>query len=189
MNETINKRFQEHEKVISDTLSALSDRIVETAQAIIESCRGGGEVFVFGNGGSAADAQHLAGELVGRYLRERPAIKARALTTDTSVITSVANDYTYDKIFSRQLEGAARKGDVAIGLSTSGHSPNVVEALMYGREHGIKTIAVTGADGGRCGETADILINVPSEDTPRVQEATVLIYHLICELVEAELAG
>ncbi len=141
-------------------------------------------IFVFGNGGSAADAQHIACELVGRFLKERRALKAEALSTNTSVLTAVANDYDQEMVFARQLEANACPGDVAIGLSTSGNSPNVVAALARASRMGLKTIAITGRGGGKCAQAVDILLDVPSELTPRVQESTTIIYHVICELVE-----
>ena len=146
-------------------------------------------MFLFGNGGSAADAQHIAGELVGRFLLERPAIRAVALTTDTSVLTSLANDYEFDRVFSRQLEALAGEGDVAVGLTTSGDSASVVAALAAARRIGMKTVALTGEGGGRCAELADCLLDVPSRQTPRIQEAHTVIYHVLCELVESALAG
>lgn len=188
MKEIIIRRFEQHVEVVQRAVEDMADRIVAAVDMIVESCRSGGELFVFGNGGSAADAQHIAGELVGRYLKERPAIRARALSADVSIITSVANDYSYDQIFTRQLEAVAEKGDVALALSTSGNSPNVVNALEYCRSRGIATLAVTGAGGGRCAAVADILLDVPSDRTPCVQETTVVIYHTVCELVEEALS-
>ena len=187
MKELIKSRFQEHQEVIRATAD-LADQIALAASLVVECSRSGGELFVFGNGGSAADAQHIAGELTGRFLNERPAIKARALTTDTSVLTSVANDYSFERIFSRQLE-IAGKGDLVLALSTSGNSPNICNALQYARENGLKSIAITGSNGGNCRELVDILINIPSDATPRIQEATELIFHIICELVEDDLVS
>lgn len=188
MNELIRQRFAEHNAAIDATLAALGDAIQAAAQLMIDAYRAGGGVFLFGNGGSAADAQHIAGELVGRFLLNRPALKAQALSTDTSILTCVANDFSYESIFSRQLEANAQPGDVAFALSTSGNSPNVVEAMIYAKEHGMKTIAMTGQGGGKCAELADVLLAVPAPGTPRAQEAGMLIYHILCEIVEAELA-
>jgi len=140
--------------------------------------------LAFGNGGSAADAQHVAAELVGRYLRERRGLAAIALSTDTSVLTSVGNDYSFDRVFARQIEALGQSGDVALGISTSGRSPNVVAAFETARSQGLRTIAVTGGDGGTVGGRVDIHINVPSTSTPRVQEVHRTLLHVICELVE-----
>ena len=161
--------------------------IVTAAAAIVESLRRGGKLLVFGNGGSAADAQHVAAELVGRFVRERAALAALALTTDTSVLTSVANDYAYDRVFARQIEALGHEGDVALAISTSGASPNVVAGLDAARRRGLRTIALTGRDGGAVGRAADVHVNVPSESTPRVQEVHRTLLHVICDLVERTL--
>ncbi|MFA6132769.1 MAG: SIS domain-containing protein [Phycisphaerae bacterium] len=189
MSEVIRTRFQEALSVIAQTQTRLSGRLAAAAEIIIQSYRSGGGVFIFGNGGSAADAQHIAGELVGRFLLNRRALKAVALTTDTSVLTCIANDFDYNSIFARQLEGNARSGDVAIGLSTSGNSANVVAALEYARGNGIKTIAFTGSGGGKCAALADVLLDVDCAHTPHTQEAHAVMYHILCELVEATMAG
>ena len=154
------------------------------AAAITASLRQDGKVLVFGNGGSAADAQHMAAELVGRFARERRGYAAIALTTDASVVTSLSNDYGYDRVFERQIEALGRPGDVAIGITTSGGSANVVRALEAARGRKLTTIALTGRDGGAAGRTADLHINVPSESTPRVQEVQRTLLHVICDLVE-----
>jgi phosphoheptose isomerase len=158
--------------------------IVDAATAIVAALQQGGKLLVFGNGGSAADAQHVAAELVGRFQRERVALAAVALTTDTSVLTSIANDSAFDRVFARQVEALGRAGDVALGISTSGASPNVVAA--FEAAHGIRmqTIALTGADGGAVGRAAAIHINVPSPVTARVQEVQRTLLHVICEIVE-----
>ncbi len=186
MKAKIRQRFEQSVKVMGLTVEHLEDDIAAAVEMIVDAYEAGKGVFIFGNGGSAADAQHIAGELVGRFLINRPALKAEALSTDTSVITCIANDYSDEEIFSRQLEGKAVAGDVAIGLSTSGNSPNVLLALEAGRKIGMKTIAMTGAGGGKCAELADVLLDVPCADsTPRVQESHLIIYHILCELVEA----
>ena len=184
MNETIRERFRESIDVSRLTLEHLCDRIAAAAELIVEAYRNGGGVFLFGNGGSAADAQHIAGELVGRFLKERKALKAEALSTNTSVLTALGNDYGFDSVFSRQLEANAREGDIAFALTTSGNSSNIVSALGQARKMGLKTIAITGNGGGKCAELADVLLDVPSKETPRIQESTVIIYHILCELVE-----
>lgn len=143
-----------------------------------------GKVLFCGNGGSAADAQHLAAELSGRYYYDRPPLYAEALHVNTSYLTAVANDYSYDQIYSRMVEAAGKKGDVLIGLSTSGNSPNVLEAFKKAKELGMKTIAFTGKGGGKLKEFADILLDIPSTDTPRIQEAHILLGHILCEYIE-----
>jgi D-sedoheptulose 7-phosphate isomerase len=171
-----------HERVRQGDLRPLT----EAAAAIIEALRQDGRLLTFGNGGSAADAQHVAADLVGRFLRERRSLAAIALSTDTSVLTSVANDYAFDRVFARQIEGLGRRGDVALGISTSGRSRNVIEALKTARLLGLRTIALTGDDGGAIGSMVEIHINVPSTSTPRVQEVHRTLLHVMCELVERE---
>lgn len=188
MHEAIERRFTEHFEVLRATRERLADRIDAAAAMLITAYRSGGGVFLFGNGGSAADAQHVAGELVGRFLRNRRALKAQALSTDTSILTCLANDFSFETVFARQLEANARPGDVAVGFSTSGNSANVVAALEYARAHGLKTLAFTGEGGGRCAALADVLFDIPSAVTARIQEAGQVIYHILCEIVEAELA-
>lgn len=184
MKDAINKRFGEASAAVKLTGEHLAGRIAEAVDLIVTSYRAGGGVFTFGNGGSAADAQHMACELVGRFMKERPGMRAEALSSNIASITSIANDYGYEAIFSRQLEASARPGDIAIGLSTSGNSPNVLAGLAKAREMGLKTIAMTGSGGGKCTDLADVLLDVPSNATPRVQESHAVIYHIICELVE-----
>ena len=188
MQETILKRFEESAAAIRQAGECLAGRIAEAADLIIASYRAGGGVLVFGNGGSAADAQHIAGELVGRFLKERPGLKAQALTTDASILTSIANDYGFEQVFARQLEACGRPGDVAIGISTSGNSPDVVAGLRTARELGLRTIALTGPGGGQCAEQAELVLDVHAASTPRIQEAHVVIYHMLCELVEEAMA-
>jgi phosphoheptose isomerase len=159
--------------------------VVDAASAIAGAIRGGGKLMVFGNGGSAADAQHTAAELVGRYEREREGLAAMALTVDTSVLTSVANDAGYVRVFARQIEALGRPGDVALGISTSGTSASVAAALDAARAHGLTTVALTGRDGGAVGRAAAIHINVPADSTARVQEVHRTLLHAICEMVES----
>ena len=161
--------------------------VAEAAAAILDASRDGGKVLLFGNGGSAADAQHMAADLVGRFQRERRALSAVALTTDTSIMTAVANDYTFDRVFVRQIEALGNRGDVAFGISTSGRSGNVVAGLRAASARGLRTIAMTGRDGGTVGGEVEIHINVPDPSTARVQEAHRTLIHAICELVEREL--
>ncbi len=158
--------------------------VTEAAEAMVNAFRSGGRVLTFGNGGSAADAQHVVAELVGRYLRERRGLSAIALSTDTSVLTSIGNDYSFERVFARQIEALGRSGDVAFGISTSGKSPNVIAGCESARAQGLRTIALTGGDGGAIGRLVDIHINVPSTSTPRVQEVHRTLLHVICELVE-----
>jgi phosphoheptose isomerase len=158
--------------------------IDDAAAAIVAALGHGAKLLVFGNGGSAADAQHVAAELVGRFQRERAALAAVALTTDSSVLTSVANDYAFDRVFARQVEALGRAGDVALGITTSGASPNVVVALEIARALGMQTIALTGGDGGAVGRAAAIHVNVPSTVTARVQEVQRTLLHVICQIVE-----
>ena len=156
--------------------------IAEIVVVITECLRNNGKVFIFGNGGSAADAQHFAAEFVGRYKKDRIALPVLALTTDTSILTAIANDFGYDQVFSRQLEALARVGDVAIALSTSGKSPNVLRAIESARSLGVRTIGLSGDRG--MAAIVDWQISIPSSETPRIQEMHMTILHLICELVE-----
>jgi D-sedoheptulose 7-phosphate isomerase len=158
--------------------------VTRAAAAIGEAFAQGGRLFVFGNGGSAADAQHMAAEMVGRFARERRALPALALTTDTSVLTSVANDYNFERVFVRQIEALGRPGDVAFGISTSGDSANVLRAIQAAKAGRLQTVALTGRDGGLIGAAAEIHINVPDDSTARVQEVHRTLIHAICELVE-----
>jgi len=163
--------------------------VLDAAAAILDAFQRGGTLLLFGNGGSASDAQHVAAEFVGRFQRERAAMAAIALTTDTSVLTSIGNDYAFDRVFARQIEALGRPGDVAFGISTSGASPNVVAALDAARERGLQTVALTGRDGGAVGRAAAIHVNVPSESTARVQEVHRTLLHVICDIVERSVAG
>jgi D-sedoheptulose 7-phosphate isomerase len=156
------------------------------AQAMADALRSGSKLLVFGNGGSAADAQHLSAELVGRFQKERAALPAMALTVDTSILTSVANDYSYKQVFVRQIEALGRPGDIAFGISTSGESPNVLLALQAARARGMKTIALTGRDGGTSGAAAEIHVNVPDQSAARVQEVHRTILHVMCEVIESD---
>ena len=165
-------------------LSAQVGNIEKAAQAIVDAIKSGGKLIVFGNGGSAADSQHIAAELVGRFQKERKALGAIALTTNTSTLTAIANDYGYDVSFSRQLEALARKGDVVLAISTSGNAKNVLEAVRKARALGLVTIGLSGKDGGGLAKLAGINIIVPSKTTARIQESHIMIGHIICELVE-----
>jgi len=162
----------------------LLETISVVAGALAEALRHGRKAFFFGNGGSAADAQHLAAELVGRFERERRALPAIALTTDTSILTAISNDYSYESVFARQLEGLGSPGDVAVGISTSGKSRNVLSALRIARTMRLVTVGMTGLNGGELAGTVDYCICVPSERTTRIQEAHILIGHIMCEIIE-----
>ena len=157
------------------------------AGAMAAALRGGGRILACGNGGSAADAQHFAAELVGRFERERAAMAAIALTTDTSILTAIANDYDYSRVFARQVEALGRPGDVLLGISTSGGSASVLAAFEAARAAGVTTVALTGRDGGRVGAAADIHVNVPAASTARVQEVHRTLLHAVCALIEREL--
>jgi D-sedoheptulose 7-phosphate isomerase len=175
--------FAEHRRVV-ELVEANAEAVVEAAGICALSLRAGNKILLCGNGGSAADAQHLAAEFVGRYLREREAWPAIALTTNTSALTAIGNDYSFDDVFARQVAAYGRPGDVLVAISTSGESGNVVRAEEAARERGLKVIALTGREGGSVGAAADVHLNLHSSDTPRVQEGHILIGHILCALVE-----
>lgn len=183
----ISASIETKQKILND--EALLDTIAETAKRCVQAYKNGNKTLLAGNGGSAADAQHIAAELVGRYGFDRPSIPSLALTTDTSNLTAIGNDYGYDKVFSRQLEGMGNAGDIFFGISTSGNSQNVIEAFESAGAKGITTVALVGRDGGKMAQMADIAIVVPSNATPRIQESHILIGHMICDIIEKELFG
>ncbi len=187
MKETVIKSLEESARIKNAVAENLADRIVEAARRIINAYRAGGKVLLAGNGGSAADAQHIATEMVGRFKMERDALPAIALTTDTSLLTALANDYGYESVFRRQVEGLGNRGDVFIAITTSGTSTSIIEAAATARRKGIFVIGLTGQTGGDLKNTADLMLMVPSSDTPRIQEAHITIAHVICQLVESEL--
>jgi D-sedoheptulose 7-phosphate isomerase len=164
------------------------ENIVDAAMLIARCLRGGGKLLLFGNGGSAADAQHLAAEFVGRFRIERQALPAIALTTDSSILTAVGNDYGFDQIFARQVQALGRPGDVAIGISTSGNSPNVTSAITQAAKQELKTIGLVGKDGGSLAKCVDISVTVASTNVAMIQECHITIGHILCELVENELS-
>ncbi len=168
---------------------ALVNLLVEVAKACVEVYRNGKKILIAGNGGSAADAQHFAAELVGRYGFDRPSLPSIALTTDSSNLTAIGNDYGYEYVFSRQLEGLAQEGDLFIGISTSGNSQNVINAFISAAERGVTTVALVGRDGGKMASMADYAIIVPSNATPRIQESHLLIEHMLCDIIEKEIFG
>ena len=167
----------------------LMDLIQEVALKCVDIYKNGKKTLIAGNGGSAADAQHIAGEFVSRFYFDRPGLASMALTTDTSIMTAIGNDYGYEKLFSRQVQANGVKGDMFIGISTSGNSVNVIEALKECKEKGIITVGFTGEKGGKMAEMCDFCIKVPSNETPRVQEAHILIGHIICAVVEEAIFG
>jgi D-sedoheptulose 7-phosphate isomerase len=168
----------------SRLVSEQAEQVAAAAQVLADTLKRGGKILLFGNGGSAADAQHLAAEFVNRFQIERPPLAALALTTDTSILTSIANDYDFLEVFAKQVRALGRPGDAALGFSTSGHSGNVVRALEVAREMGLKTLALSGRDGGPVAAAAELAIVVPSWSTPRVQEVHITIGHVLCDLVD-----
>lgn len=185
MEDTVKKRLLESAQVKQEMAKGpLAGRVSKAAGAILECYRSGGKVIVFGNGGSAADAQHIVAELVGRFKMERKPLPAVCLNTNVSTLTAVGNDYGFERVFEREMSCLAKKGDVVMGISTSGNSRNVILALDAAKALGAVTIGLTGSKGGKVQDSVDILINVPSDDTPRIQEAHITIGHILCELVE-----
>lgn len=187
MKKIIKSHFEAHQATIASIQTALLPDIERCVQTLLEVLQSGGKILTMGNGGSAADAQHLAAEFVGRFRIERKALPAIALTTDTSVLTAIGNDYGFDEIFKRQIEALADAGDVVIGISTSGHSVNVEKAMRAARETGCRTIGLLGRDGGRIAPLCDIELTVNAQQTPHIQEAHLVIIHILCELVEQAL--
>ncbi|MEW6375121.1 MAG: D-sedoheptulose 7-phosphate isomerase [Thermodesulfobacteriota bacterium] len=187
MENIILKRFKESADVKTCFLEENLHKLIDVIKLISHTFEAKNKLFFFGNGGSAADAQHLAAEFVNRYLMERRPLPAIALTTDTSILTSVSNDMAFNEIFARQLRALGKKGDVAIGISTSGNSPNIIRAFEVAKEIRMKTVALTGNDGGGLAKIADFSLIVSSTSTPRIQEAHILIGHIICEMVEHQL--
>ena len=187
MENIISKRFRESGEVKARFLKENLSKMLEMIKLVSQSFEGGSKLLLFGNGGSAADAQHIAAEFVNRYIIDRPPLPAIALTTDTSILTSVSNDSSFNEIFSKQIKALGKEGDVAVGISTSGNSQNMVKAFEVAKEMGIKTVALTGNDGGTMAKIADVSLVVPSGSTPRIQETHILIGHILCEMVEHQL--
>ena len=181
------RELEESANVKKLAAQSLPDIIVDAAQLILNVYKSGGKVFLIGNGGSAADAQHIAAEFIGRFKLERMGLPAIALTTNTSTLTALANDYGYDRVFSRQLEALANNKDVLIAITTGGTSPNILKAAEMAHSKGVTVIGLTGATGGKLKDMADLTIMVPSDNTARIQEAHITIGHIICHLVEEEL--
>lgn len=181
----IHSALSDHQNTVTQ-LAALVPTILEAGEKLRACLNGGGKILLMGNGGSAADSQHIAAEIVGRYKKERRGMPAIALTTDTSILTSVGNDYGFNHIFSRQVEAHCNPGDVVIGISTSGSSANVVAGIEVAKAAGAYTIALIGGKGGRLAELCDLVLAMPSTDTPRIQEAHILVGHILCDLIEAD---
>jgi D-sedoheptulose 7-phosphate isomerase len=181
------KIFKESIRVKEAFLNENLSKMVNIVEAVTSALKAGNKVLIFGNGGSAADAQHIAAEFVNRFVIERPPLPAIALTTDTSVITSIGNDYDFSEIFSKQIRAIGQPGDIAWGISTSGNSPNVLKALEVGKKMGMVTIAFTGKDGGNIEKVADLSINVSSSVTARIQEVHITAGHAVCDLVDIKL--
>jgi D-sedoheptulose 7-phosphate isomerase len=184
LKEEIIKEIHQSMAVTSELGRSCGTEIVEAAALILTCLREGGKLLVFGNGGSAAEAEHLVAELVGRYRTDRQALAAIALTANSASLTAIANDYGFEQIFARQLQAIAKPGDVALAISTSGNSPNIVCALQSAREAGLVTIGLTGVPGGKLRDLVHVCISVPSDDTPRIQEGHALIVHILCGIVE-----
>jgi len=184
MKEKIIQAFRESAEVKVHFIQMNSEALGQMVKMVVEAFKSGNKILLFGNGGSAADAQHIAAEFVNRFLIERPPLPAIALTTDTSVLTSISNDYGYADTFSKQIKALGREGDVAIGISTSGASPNVIKAIKVSKEMGLKTVGLSGGDGGELAKLVDIALVVDSQSIPRIQEVHITIGHVLCEMVD-----
>ena len=190
MQDIIIERFKESADLKTAFAQKNCEKIIEVVHLILESLKSGNKIMLFGNGGSAADAQHIAAEFVNRLQkskRDRPPLAALALTTDTSILSSISNDSDFSNVFSRQIRALGKKGDIAWGISTSGNSPNMIKAIKIAHDIGIKTLGLTGKGGGEMGTLVDYHLNVESNDIPRIQEVQITLSHIICELVEQEL--
>lgn len=185
----VQKQLQEHRALFELIEREMSAQIAALAHILTETFKGGGKLLVMGNGGSAADAQHFAAEIVGRFKLERAALPAVALSTDSSIMTAIGNDYGFELVFRRQVEALAARGDAVVGISTSGNSPNVLAALALARERGCRTVGLLGRDGGDIKTVCDLALVVPSNDTPRIQEGHIAIIHIVCDLAEKALFG
>lgn len=191
MHSYIHNQIAEARRVMSAMLDdgEIQERLGRVAESVVASLKSGGKVLLAGNGGSAADAQHIAGEFVSRFAFDRPGLAAVALTTDTSIITAIGNDYGYDKLFSRQIQALGNRGDVFIGYSTSGRSPNVLKAFEEARQKGLVCVGLTGNKGGPMHELCDFVLEIPSGDTPKIQEGHLVLGHILCGLVENAIFG
>jgi len=180
----IGKELNAHKETIEKTIEALVPQIEKAAKLMLETLKNGNKILLCGNGGSAADAQHIAAELVGRYKTERRGLPAMALTTDSSVLTAIGNDYGFERIFDRQVEAWVNEGDLVIGISTSGESLNVLSALLLAKDMGAKTLGLSGKGGGKLNYACDVNLVVPSDDTPRIQEMHILLGHILCQAID-----
>jgi len=189
MHSFISAQLKEHRAVLDRIEAELAGQIARIAVRLVETMKIGNKLLIMGNGGSAADAQHFAAEIVGRFKMERPGLPAIALSTDTSIITAIGNDYGFERIFSRQVEALAAPGDALIGISTSGNSANILQALLTGRQAGCSAIGLLGKDGGTIKEICDLPLIIPSDDTPRIQEGHITVIHILCDLIEQSLFG
>ena len=187
MKNIIDRSFAESIEAKQRCRERNQESLIRAATIVVEAFNNENKLMIFGNGGSAADAQHIAAEFVNRFVIERPPLPAMALTTDTSILTSVSNDYTFDDVFSKQLKALGMEGDVAWGMSTSGNSINVQEALAVARDRGLRTIGMTGSSDGKMAEVAQVLLKVDADDTARIQECHITMAHIICELVDYQL--
>lgn len=188
MLDTIKDEFRSHLETINSVINCMEKDLEEAAKLAVETLKKGNKILLCGNGGSAADAQHIAAELTGRYKVERRGLSGIALTTDTSALTAIGNDYGYDKVFERQVEALANEGDLILGISTSGNSANVINALKMGKELGCKSLGFSGRGGGAMNEVCDINLVVPSDNTPRIQEMHILFGHTLCQIIDNELS-
>lgn len=186
--EILRSDLQESILTKQKVMDQLLPQIARAAEWMVEALKNDNKVIFFGNGGSAADAQHLAAELVGRFAKERKGLPSMALTTDSSILTAIGNDFTFDYVFARQMEALGKSGDVAVGITTSGNSPNVVAAIELARKMGLKTIGLTGGTGGKLKDAAELAIVIPSNSTPRIQESHIALGHAICHVIDEELA-
>ena len=188
MKELIQKRVLESIHVKEETLKKNQDVVVRMAEEMTEALGRGNKIVFFGNGGSAADSQHIAAEFIGRFQKERKSLPAIALTTDSSILTALGNDYGFDVVFARQLEGLGRRGDIAVAISTSGNSKNVIEGVKQAKKIGMKTLAFTGCGGGKLAPSCDLSLIVASDVTARIQESHICFFHILCEIVENNLS-
>lgn len=189
VNEVIAKEFEAHLETIKAVMESMETPLEEASKLIVNTLKNGNKILLCGNGGSAADAQHIAAELTGRYKTERRGLPGIALTTDTSALTAIGNDYGYDRVFDRQVEALANNGDLLIGISTSGNSGNVISALKLAKELGCATIGLSGRDGGEMNKVCNVNLVVPSNDTPRIQEMHILFGHTLCQIVDDAFEG
>ncbi len=186
MKQIVTKEFQAHLETINNVINNMEDKLVEASSLAVKTLKAGNKILLCGNGGSAADSQHIAAEITGKYKTIRRGLPAIALTTDTSAITAISNDNGYNEVFNRQVEALANKGDLVIGITTSGNSKNIINALKLAKTLECNTLGFTGNDGGEINEVCDVNLIVPSNDTPRIQEMHILFGHTICQIIDNE---